>query len=543
MYEVGLGDSPMRISRKLNGNPRRYRELIAANPHKEIVRVNGKPTFRSLGVGEELIVPYGFVNGVGVDGFFSTLAKIVTAPITAPVHAIASVTSKIPVLGPITHIVDAAASAPANVAVAIASGQRLDHVAIDALKAQLKIVKEVAPYAQTVVSFVPGIGTGVAAAIGAGAALAEGQSITEVAKAAVRGALPGGAIAQAGFDTAMKVAAGGNVAQAALESARNLLPSDVAKKAFDVGLAVVTGEKIQTALTKGLLSIAPGQLQTVLEAGQKALASTPALAAAFKSIAPGGATSGFNLAAGLLSHTGLNEKALSAVRSQLPPDVVQGFDAALKTQISNIGWLKNVVNAPVVTAEALAQLAKLSPAEQKQLVAVQQLQDLAKLSAADQKKLIEMKQLQDLAKLPPAQQKQLQALTPTQQQQLSELAKLTPEQRQKLAMTATPVPASVAPKKAPAMPEPPKNVAAATPAPARVAVSAYAPYPSSMKTGVLGGCAPECRTLGAPVTDMSSGMRHAGLSAVNGSKGRPRMVRSPDGNDYVFSLENGTLTA
>ena len=226
---------------------------------------------------------------------FSDIVEGIADVVTAPVRAVAMVTESIPVLGDVTRIVSDAASAPGNIATSIASGARLDHVAVNALKAQLKLVKDVAPYAQTVVSLVPGIGSGVAAAVGAGVALAEGQNITEAVKAGVRGAIPGGPLVQAGFDAALKVAAGENVGKAVLEGARAQL-SPAAQKAFDVGLAVVTGEKIQTALANGLASLAPAQLQTIVAAGQKAIGTMPGLSNALKSVAPGAATQGFQIA-------------------------------------------------------------------------------------------------------------------------------------------------------------------------------------------------------------------------------------------------------
>jgi hypothetical protein len=61
-YEVGLGDSPQRIAGYLSGNPQRYIELLAANPHKRVAYVGGMPTFESLGVGEPLNVPGGFIG-------------------------------------------------------------------------------------------------------------------------------------------------------------------------------------------------------------------------------------------------------------------------------------------------------------------------------------------------------------------------------------------------------------------------------------------------------------------------------------------------
>ena len=67
MYEVGLGDSPMRIARKLAGDARRYSELLAANPHKSVVHVGGQPTFATLGVGEPLFLPLGFLGASYAD--------------------------------------------------------------------------------------------------------------------------------------------------------------------------------------------------------------------------------------------------------------------------------------------------------------------------------------------------------------------------------------------------------------------------------------------------------------------------------------------
>ncbi len=63
-----------------------------------------------------------------------------------------------------------------------------------------------------VAPFVPGVGTGIGAALGAANALASGQPITQVLISAARGALPGGAIAQGAFDVAMNLAKGKNIA-------------------------------------------------------------------------------------------------------------------------------------------------------------------------------------------------------------------------------------------------------------------------------------------------------------------------------------------
>ena len=367
-------------------------------------------------------------NEPGVGSIFSKIGHDIGHAVKDVGHAASSAfgkVEKIPVLGNIVHVTSEVYAAPFNTAARIASGARLDHVALGAFKDQLKIAKDTAPYAQTVVSFVPGIGTGVAVAIGAGAALAEGQNITHAAESAIRGALPGGPIAAAGFDLATKVASGENVAKATLESSRNLLPPGPAQQAFDIGLAVATGKKIQIAIENGLVNLAPAQLQAVVDAGKRALATTPGLAEAIKYIAPNGVR-GFHLAAGLLGYQGVNERALTAMRNRLTAAERQGFDAALKTQEQHLGWLRNVTQGAPVTVQF---------------------------------------------------------------------------------------------------------------------TSRYAPYPRSGLSGVLSGPPPECSSLEEPVTNMSSDMQWAGRTAVNGSRGQPRMVRSPDGTDYLFAIENGQLTA
>ncbi len=254
--------------------------------------------------------------------------------------------SKIPVVGDVTKIAADTVMAPVNIVKAVASGERLDHVVVDAIKAQVKLVKDAAPYAKIVVSMVPGVGSGVAAAMGAGIALAEGKSLDQAAKEAIRSALPGGPLAAAAFDTAMKAASGERIDKAILEGTRAALPSDAARAAFDIGMAVATGEKVQNAVAKGLAGMASDKVQEVLAAGTKALGSTPGLSDALKAVPPGVASEGFRMAAGLLSQKGIGEKAVAEVRNRLPAEARQGFDAALKAQEKHFAWTKNITSAP-----------------------------------------------------------------------------------------------------------------------------------------------------------------------------------------------------
>jgi hypothetical protein len=167
----------------------------------------------------------------------------------------AKTVGRIPVVGDIARAgLNATRLALGPAAIAIDAGQRLargqnlgtalrgavsSHV--DAVRDQLKLAEMVAP-------FIPGIGTGVAAALGAANALASGRPITEALISAARSALPGGAIAQAAFDTAVNLARGKNIGEALLEAARNRLPGGpAARAAFDGALALAQGKKLQDA--------------------------------------------------------------------------------------------------------------------------------------------------------------------------------------------------------------------------------------------------------------------------------------------------------
>jgi hypothetical protein len=106
------------------------------------------------------------------------------------------------------------------------------------------------PLAQLGVGFVPGLGHGVNAAIGAGLALADGKPITEAMIEAVKSAIPGGPLAKMALDVGMRsavdLASGKRFDAIALEAVRRHLPGgEAAKIAFDTGLALAQGKKIQ----------------------------------------------------------------------------------------------------------------------------------------------------------------------------------------------------------------------------------------------------------------------------------------------------------
>lgn len=283
--------------------------------------------------------------------------------IEKPLSQVAKVASKIPVAGPIWK----AAASPFAAALHVAEGQRIDKAALGVLKQQIQTFKAVAPYATTIVSFIPGVGTGVAAAIAAGAALAEGKPITAALEAAIRDAIPGGAIAQAGFDMARKVAAGENVGKAALETARAQLPPE-AQKAFDVGLAVASGKKLQSAIVAAVTSLAPAELSQLLGVGAKVIQSAPDLAKLASSLPSDVARQGMTLASGVLAHAGVNEAQIRAMRTKLTGDALRGFDTALKTQEAHFPWLRSITSESAVqnaaqsaAAHAVQQMAARAP--------------------------------------------------------------------------------------------------------------------------------------------------------------------------------------
>ena len=130
----------------------------------------------------------------------------------------------------------------------LAQGQKLGKALQGAGKAQMGDARESLRFAAMVAPFVPGIGTGIGAALGVANALASGERITDALVAGARNAIPGGEIAQTAFDTAANLARGRNLSEAFLEAARSRLPGPIVKAAFDTGLALMKGKKLQDAV-------------------------------------------------------------------------------------------------------------------------------------------------------------------------------------------------------------------------------------------------------------------------------------------------------
>jgi hypothetical protein len=253
----------------------------------------------------------GVTRAIGKIGPIRDIARA-AGTVARAVSKAADVVGKIPILGDVARAgIGAARLALGPAAIAIDAGSRLARgedlgdALKGALQGQVDAVKEQLKLAEMVAPFVPGIGTGVAAALGAANALASGRPITEAVLAAARSALPGGKIAQVAFDVAMNLAKGKNIGEAALATLRDQIPGGpAARVAFDTALNLAKGKNIGEA---------------ALAAARDRLPGGPAAQAAFDTA--------LNLAKG----KNIGEAALAAARDRLPggPAARAAFDAAV----------------------------------------------------------------------------------------------------------------------------------------------------------------------------------------------------------------------
>jgi hypothetical protein len=184
--------------------------------------------------------------------------------------------TKIPIIGGALHVVfDAVYHSTMgliNMTVAIVvEGKRIDQAVMGQLHTLLHDLQQVAPYAQMVISVIPGIGPGVSAALSAGLALAEGQSISDALKAGLIGALPGGPLVKAavtmGVETIQHVAKGDKVDLATLSQTAGGIAASalglpiVAKNALMSGISVVgglvRGQPLDKTVTDGAIAALP----------------------------------------------------------------------------------------------------------------------------------------------------------------------------------------------------------------------------------------------------------------------------------------------
>lgn len=253
-------------------------------------------------------------------GFLKKAVKSVTKAAAKAAGSVGGALGSVPIIGKgLKGTFDLTLGAPFGVINNVVQGQRIDKVVLGHLKSQLSAVQAVAPYAQTVISFVPAIGPGISGAIAASLALAQGQSITAALKEGVKNSLPGGPLAKAAFElgnaaiqgkpidqialaalpldaeqkrllvagisTAKALAHGERVDAALMNNATKLLPPD-AQKALTVGMALAHGEVLQAVKSAGVmpavtkfgglpaLAIGKGSIKTGLDVAANVVRAT-----------------------------------------------------------------------------------------------------------------------------------------------------------------------------------------------------------------------------------------------------------------------------
>lgn len=173
--------------------------------------------------------------------------------------------SHVPLVGKPLAAVYGVAIGPVSLAESIASGARLDHALINNFKDTVGNVKTLAPYVTSVVSFVPGVGQGVSGAMAAAMAIANGHPLSEAVMSGIKGAIPGGALAQSAFSATAALAQGKNLNEAALAA----LPLPDAQKAalhtaLDVASKISKGQKVSdVVLVEAMKQLPPDVAKAV----------------------------------------------------------------------------------------------------------------------------------------------------------------------------------------------------------------------------------------------------------------------------------------
>jgi hypothetical protein len=172
--------------------------------------------------------------------------------------SVADTLGKVPLIGPgLKGLYGFTYGALIQSANNVLSGVRLDKALSRHLESQVQNVKGVAPYVQTIISVVPGIGPGISGAISAGLTLAQGRPIEEALVDAVAGAVPGGALAKSVAKAGFAAASGKPLSDIAI-SALRIPPA--AKDALKAGLRVASDVAQGKRVDKSFLAEANRQI-------------------------------------------------------------------------------------------------------------------------------------------------------------------------------------------------------------------------------------------------------------------------------------------
>jgi hypothetical protein len=190
--------------------------------------------------------------------------------IKSAVNSVAKVVSKVPGVSTIT--------APLKFVSNVAQGKNVVRSLGQAGTSIVRDTRSALPVAAGVVSFIPGVGTGVAAGISAVSAVSQGKNLRQIAEEAAIGAVPGGQLYKTAIQTGIDVARGGNVLKSVtnrgLEYARTQLPGgQVAQSALTAGINIAKGGNVVKSIATQGLTLARSQLPSTqaLATAQRAL--------------------------------------------------------------------------------------------------------------------------------------------------------------------------------------------------------------------------------------------------------------------------------
>lgn len=297
----------------------------------------------------------------------------ITHAIGAGIHGLGDLMAQIPLVGPAFHAVLSFAAGPFDATEAVLTGERIDHVVLNQLKSTVAVVQEIAPYAETVLSVMPGVGTGLAGAIGTSLALAEGKPIDDAMVEGFAKAIPGGEVAKglfkvsvaaingenipkatadaaidalnlptsatkavkSGLNIAYQAAKGENIPKAALEEARKNLGDPNLQHAFDAAVAVGHGKKLQDAVVQGIKEIGPSQLGPLADKGKEIIGNIPVIQDVYKGL-DSAAQEGYRVGLGLMNSSGVNEQTITMIRDKYGKAAQTGYDLAVSTHIAGV---------------------------------------------------------------------------------------------------------------------------------------------------------------------------------------------------------------
>lgn len=241
--------------------------LVIYGPRRQVIWATGSQGFQD-------------VRSQG--DFLANAAKTCGRPFGAAIAFVDATTgkidktiTKIPFVGPALHAVLSIATEEYQVANAILKGEQLDRVAMDAIHREISDYKAVAPYVETVITFIPGVGPEISSGIAVGLDLASGQPISDALIDGAAAAIPGGELAKMAFEmgkTSIEAAEKHEkIGQALLETGVAALGAVAeipaqARAAIVAGVSMIkdvaTGVPVQTAALKEGVKLAGAELKS-----------------------------------------------------------------------------------------------------------------------------------------------------------------------------------------------------------------------------------------------------------------------------------------